>query len=82
MGRGFQSEADAKAARDQARVTARTGQYVDRNPVTVSSYLDQWIEAHAVEVKPKTLHDYRHLIDRHVSRISAGCGSRRCVPPI
>ena len=63
---GFQSEADAKAARDQARVTARTGQYVDRNPVTVSSYLDQWIEAHAVEVKPKTLHDYRHLIDRHI----------------
>jgi integrase len=63
---GFQSEADAKAARDQARVTARTGQYIDRNPVTVSSYLDQWIEAHAVEVKPKTLQDYRHLIDRHV----------------
>lgn len=63
MGRGFQSEADAKAACDQACVTARTGQYVDRNPVTVSSYLDQWIEAHAVEVKPKTLHDYCHLID-------------------
>jgi integrase len=63
---GFQSEADAKAARDQARVTARTGQYIDRNPVSVSSYLDQWIEAHAVEVKPKTLQDYRHLIDRHI----------------
>jgi integrase len=69
---GFQSEADAKAARDQARVTARTGQYIDGNPVTVSSYLDQWIEAHAVEVKPKTLQDYRHLIDRHVKpRIGA-----------
>jgi integrase len=63
---GFATEADAKAARDQARVTARTGQYVNRNPVTVASYLDQWIEAHAVEVKPKTLQDYRHLIDRHV----------------
>src|SRR6516165_8878848 len=55
-----------KAARDQARVTARTGQLVDRSPITVSSYLDQWIHAHAVEVKPKTLQDYRHLIDRHV----------------
>ena len=63
---GFASEADAKAARDQARVTARSGQYVNRSPVTVSSYLDQWIEAHAVQVKPKTLQDYRHLIDRHV----------------
>jgi integrase len=39
---------------------------VDRSPVTVGSYLDQWIEAHAVEIKPKTLRDYRHLIDRHV----------------
>ena len=63
---GFASEADAKAARDQARVTARSGQYVNRSPVTVSSYLDQWIEAHAVQVKPKTLQDYRHLLDRHV----------------
>jgi integrase len=63
---GFASEADAKAARDQARVTARSGQYVNRTPVTVSSYLDQWIEAHAVQVKPKTLQDYRHLIERHV----------------
>ena len=63
---GFACEADAKAARDQARVTARSGQYVNRSPATVSSYLDQWIEAHAVQVKPKTLQDYRHLIDRHV----------------
>ena len=54
---GFASEVDAKAARDQARVTARSGQYVKRSPVTVSSYLDQWIEAHAVQVKPRTLQD-------------------------
>ncbi len=63
---GFASEAGAKAARDRARVTARSGQYVNRSPVTVGSYLDQLIEAHAVQVKPKTLQDYRHLIDRHV----------------
>ena len=69
---GFASEADAKAARDQARVTARTGEYVNRSPVTGSGYLDQWIEAHAVEVKPKTLQDYRHLIDRHVKPCIGG----------
>ena len=63
---GFGSEADAKAARDQARVAARVGQYVDRNVITVAAYLDQWIEAHTVVVKPKTLQDYRHLLDRHV----------------
>jgi integrase len=34
--------------------------------MTVGEYLDEWIEAHAVEIKPKTLADYRHLIERHV----------------
>jgi integrase len=35
-------------------VNARQGQYVDRNSITVAAYLDQWIESHAVEIKPKT----------------------------
>jgi len=63
---GFATEHDAKAARDDARVNARKGQYIDRSSITVAAYLDQWLEAHAVEVKPKTLQDYRHLIGRHV----------------
>lgn len=63
---GFPTEAAAKEARDEARVRARRGEYIDRNAVTVADYLDEWLEAHAVEVKPKTLADYRHLIDRHV----------------
>ena len=63
---GFATEQDAKSARDEARVNARKGQYIDRNSITVAAYLDQWLEAHAVEVKPKTLQDYRHLINRHV----------------
>jgi integrase len=63
---GFATEHDAKAARDDARVKARRGEYIDRNSITVAAYLDQWLEAHAVEVKPKTLQDYRHLIGRHV----------------
>ena len=63
---GFATEQEAKAARDEARVNARRGQYIDRNSISVAAYLDQWLEAHAVEVKPKTLQDYRHLINRHV----------------
>jgi integrase len=63
---GFASEKAAKAARDEARVKARAGQYIDRNRITVGSYLDQWLAAHAMEIKPKTLQDYRHLIERHV----------------
>jgi integrase len=63
---GFATEHEAKAARDEARVSARHGQYVDRTSITVAAYLDRWLEAHAVEVKPKTLQDYRHLINRHI----------------
>ena len=66
---GFATEQDAKAARDQARVSARHGEYINRNSITVAAYLDQWLEAHAVEVKPKTLQDYRHLINRHVPAV-------------
>jgi site-specific recombinase XerC len=39
---GFATEQDAKAARDEARVNARKGQYIDRNSITVAAYLDQW----------------------------------------
>ena len=63
---GFATEEAAKAARDEARVKAHHGQYIDRSAITVGTYLDDWIEAHAVEIKPKTLQDYRHLINRHV----------------
>ncbi|MEW9532430.1 tyrosine-type recombinase/integrase [Microbispora sp. NPDC049125] len=56
---GFATEDEAKAARDEARVNARRGEYVDRNEITVSEYLDMWIEDHAIEIKPGTLEDYR-----------------------
>jgi integrase len=63
---GFATEDGAKAARDEARVKARRGEYIDRNTITVAEYLDEWIEAHAVELKPKTLADYRYILDRYV----------------
>jgi len=56
---GFATEEAAKAARDEARVSARQGQYIDRNSIIVTAYLDDWIESHAMEIKPRTLHDYR-----------------------
>ncbi len=36
---GFATEEDAKAARDEARVKARHGEYIDRNRITVAAYL-------------------------------------------
>lgn len=63
---GFPTEKAAKEARDDARVRARRGEYVDRNRLTVAQYLDEWIAGHAVEIKPKTLAGYRDLLDRYV----------------
>jgi integrase len=63
---GFATEAEAKAARDEARVKARRGEYIDRNTITVGDYLDQWIESHAVEIRPRTLASYRTMIRLYI----------------
>lgn len=63
---GFPTEQAAKQARDAARVAAARGQYVDRSNITVERYLTEWLEAHALEVKPKTHEGYRYLLMRYV----------------
>ena len=63
---GFETEEDAKAARDEARVRARRGVYVNRSTSTVAAYLAEWLEAHASTVKPKTLAGYRHDIEHYI----------------
>ena len=64
---GFATEDEAKAARDESRVKARRGEYVDRNRITVAAYLDDWIDSHAMEVKPRTLQDYRACLRLYVT---------------
>lgn len=63
---GFPSETAAKAARDGARKEARRGEYVHPVQVTVREYLTEWLETHALEVKPKTLDGYRYMINSYV----------------
>ena len=63
---GFATEGEAKAERDEARVRARRGDYVDRSRMTVTEYFIEWLDAHAVEIKPKTLAGYRDLVARYV----------------
>ena len=64
---GYATEQEAKAARDEGRVKAHRGEYIDRNRITVSAYLDDWIDSHAMEIKPRTLHDYRSCIRLYVT---------------
>lgn len=64
---GFATEEEAKAARDESRVKARRGEYIDRNRVSVTAYLDDWLDSHAMEIKPRTLVDYRACIRLYVT---------------
>jgi integrase len=66
MGWWFETEEAAKAARDEARIRARRGEYVNRSVSTVADYLAVWVETHASAVKPKTFAGYRHDIDHYI----------------
>ena len=63
---GFATDTAAKEARDEARVKASRGEYIDRNSITVAEYLDEWVDSHAMEVKPRTLADYKSCIRLYV----------------
>src|SRR5215510_6057491 len=40
---GFDTEEAAKAARDEARIRARRGEFVNRSTSTVAGYLAEWV---------------------------------------
>jgi integrase len=63
---GFSTEKAAKEARDEARVKARHGQFVDRNRITVGEYLTGWLDDHSLAVKPRTVAGYRDYLNRYV----------------
>ena len=59
---GFATRKAAKEARDEARNALNKGTYVAPQDLTVAAWLEQWIEAHAVTLKPSTAHGYRDKI--------------------
>lgn len=59
---GFATRTAAKAARDEARHAVNAGTYVAPQDLTVQAWLERWIDAHAVELKPSTEKSYRDKI--------------------
>jgi len=66
VGGRIRNRSRCKAARDEARRSARRGEYVDRSGITVSEYLHDWLDARAMETKPRTLASYRWLVRQYV----------------
>lgn len=64
---GFDSEKAAKLARDKARVSLSTSNYVSPNKLTLGEYLTKWInEVHANQLKASTLERYKRVINRYL----------------
>ena len=64
---GFDSEKAAKLARDKARVSLSTSNYVSPKKLTLGEYLTTWInEVHANQLKASTLERYKRVIDRYL----------------
>lgn len=63
---GYPTRTAAKSARDQARHAVNRGTYVPPQNLTVGEYLDRWIDAHSVSLKPSTTESYRANIDRYL----------------
>lgn len=64
---GFPTESAAKRARDEARLAAAKGQFIDRSNVTLGEYLQEWLAVHAVVVKPRTHAGYAHIIETYIA---------------
>jgi hypothetical protein len=78
---GFATEEAAKAARDENRVKAHRGEYIDHNRITVAAYLADWIDSHAMEIKPAHCSTTGPASGSMSRRASATCRSRPCAPP-
>jgi integrase len=59
---GFKTRKEAKQARDAARHAVNRGTWVPPQDMSVKMYLEQWIEAHSVELKPSTVKTYKDKI--------------------
>ena len=64
---GYPTRTAAKAARDEARHAVNRGTYVAPQTMTVAEYLDRWVTAHEVELKPSTAASYRANIVRYLN---------------
>ena len=64
---GFATRKAARDARDAARHQVSRGTYVAPQALTVGEYLDQWLSAHSVAVKPSTAQSYRAISSRYIT---------------
>lgn len=60
--KGAATRAATVAMRDKARNSVHDGTYVAPQNLTVAIWLERWMDAHAIELKPSTVETYRNKI--------------------
>lgn len=60
--RGTRTREATKAMRDEARNAVRQGTYVAPQHLTVDAWLDRWMDAHEMVLKPSTAKTYRDKV--------------------
>lgn len=65
-GHALTSKKDATRARNKARHDSDRGTYVESNQLTLGQWLETWLEAHAVELRPSTLDSYQRIARLYV----------------
>ena len=63
---GFPTRTAARKARDSARNAVNKGTYVSPANLSAGEYLDKWITAHEIGLKPSTAASYRAIIGRYL----------------
>ena len=66
---GFQTEDEAKAFRDERRVSLRKGHAVRKDKITVEQYLAEWLPMHSQTkpLSPNTVYRYERQWRRRLS---------------
>src|SRR5215213_7857018 len=64
--KGDRSRKITEEMRDAARHAVNRGTYVAARDLKVGKYLDDWIEAHSVELKPSTIASYKNKINLYL----------------
>ena len=63
---GFATQTEARTARNDARSASDKGTAVAATRITVSEYLQEWLEASETRVRPTTLASYRQHVDGYI----------------
>jgi integrase len=66
ISKGFKTKAEAQEWLRSMQTQVERGFDYQAGKITLAEYLPQWLESHAVSLRPKTADQYRRVIEKHI----------------